>query len=95
LYEPWGLVYLEAMACGMPIVGFARNAFPEFVCDDAHGYTLPADQDAASLADLILHMKSHPEELAEKGERARQYCMKNFNWDLAAGRILEVIQSQL
>ena len=49
--EPFGLVAIEALACGTPVAGFARGALPE-ILDDRSG-ALAAPGDAADLAERI------------------------------------------
>lgn len=49
--EPFGLVAIEAMFCGTPIVGFARGAFPEIVDEGVTGFLAP-DDDVSALAAL-------------------------------------------
>lgn len=49
--EPFGLVAIEAMLCGTPVLGFARGSFPEIVDDGVTGYLVP-DGDVTALARL-------------------------------------------
>jgi len=41
--EPFGLVVVEAMMCGTPVLGFARGAFPEIIDEGVTGFSIPAD----------------------------------------------------
>jgi glycosyltransferase involved in cell wall biosynthesis len=50
--EPFGLVMVEAMSCGTPVVGFANGAAPEVVRDGETGYLVP-DGDLDALADAV------------------------------------------
>jgi glycosyltransferase involved in cell wall biosynthesis len=53
--EPFGLVAIEAMLCGTPVLGFARGSFPEIIEDGVTGF-LAAPGDAAALARLATQL---------------------------------------
>ena len=50
--EPYGLVVAEALACGTPVVAFARGGVPEILSDPAAGRLVPAD-DVAAMAGAV------------------------------------------
>jgi glycosyltransferase involved in cell wall biosynthesis len=52
LNEPWGMVYLEAMACRTPVLGLKRGSLPELTRDGKLGFLLDRP-DATMLADAI------------------------------------------
>jgi glycosyltransferase involved in cell wall biosynthesis len=88
--EPWGLVYLEAMACRMPIVGLNRNAFPELSGGGKYGFGL--DQpDPGELARVILDAFSRPEMTARMGNAAQIWCLETFTWEKTVARIVDTI----
>jgi glycosyltransferase involved in cell wall biosynthesis len=93
-YEPWGLVYLEAMACGMPIIGLDRNAFPEFCSGERHGWTL-RQADPLHLADLLVEAFAAPDLLEKKGRAARDFVGQRYSWRKTAERITRVLQNHL
>lgn len=53
--EPFGLVAIEAMLCGTPVVGFARGSYPEIVDEGVTGFLAPPG-DAAALARLVARL---------------------------------------
>ncbi len=88
--EPWGLVYLEALACGMPILGLDRFAFPEISGNGEFGFVCP-EATSESVAATIMGAMSAPARLAEMGARGRSYVRENFSWPRTAGKMLDVM----
>lgn len=93
LNEPWGLVYLEAMACKMPIVGLNRNSFPELSGHGARGIGLD-EPEADTLARVLVDAFADPTHLAVLGEQAQSFCLSNYSWEATVARILEVIDRE-
>lgn len=89
--EVWGLVYLEAMACKMPIVGFAKNSFPEFCGGGKHGFSLKS-ADPKELAEIIIEAFRNPQRLKDIGERAYDYCLSNYTWEKTISTIIDTIE---
>lgn len=87
LNEPWGLVYLEALACKIPIVGMNRNAFPEISNDGGYGFLLN-NNDHNELADIIIKAFSDPKELERKGKEGQDWCLKNFSWENTVNKMI-------
>lgn len=79
--EGFGLVAVEAMACGTPAVALANGALAEVIDDDVTGYTT---EDAGELADLVLRA----EKLDRVAVRAR--AAERFSLDRAATRYVEL-----
>jgi glycosyltransferase involved in cell wall biosynthesis len=90
--EPWGLVYLEALACKAPIVGLNRNSFPELSGYGKYGVGLEK-ADPEELANVILNLVSHPEKLAEMGKKGQEFCLNTFTWDNTVDRILNTLDN--
>lgn len=91
LNEPWGLVYLEAMACKMPIIGLKRNSFPEISGYGKYGFNIE-EADPAVMANVLVDAFRNPERLKEMGEQAQAYCLGQFSWEKTVNRILSVIE---
>jgi len=88
--EQWGLVYLEALACKMPIVGINRNSFPE-ICDyDNYGYGIN-DIDPRNLADIIVDAFTKPKRLEDMGLKAQKYCLSKYSWEKTVANIIKKI----
>ncbi|MGH8267623.1 MAG: glycosyltransferase [Steroidobacteraceae bacterium] len=75
--ETFGLVILEAMACGRPVVAARAGAFPEFV-DESVGM-LAGPDNAASMAEAIATL--YERDLEALGAAARARVLRQFTWD--------------
>jgi len=83
LGEPFGLVNLEAMACGLPVISTKAGGVPEIVINDYNGLLVPpADVDA--LAQAIIELLENKKKAKEMGENARKFVVNNFSWDVIA-----------
>ncbi len=83
LYEPLGIVNLEAMACGCAVVASAVGGIPEVVADGQTGLLVPA-ADEAALAAAINVLIRDPARAAELGQRGRARVLAEFSWDKVA-----------
>ena len=92
LHEPWGLVYLEALVCRTPILGLARNAFPELAGGGRFGYVV-ADETAEAVARAIVEACADPAELARRGTAGQAHTLSTFTWGQTARRIVDVVAS--
>ena len=77
--ETFGLVILEAMACGRPVVAARAGAFPEFV-DDSVGM-LATPNCSASMAEAIAAL--YERDLDAVGSTARSRVLRQFTWHRA------------
>ncbi|WP_403025067.1 glycogen synthase [Salinibacterium sp. GXW1014] len=108
VYEPLGIVNLEAMACGAAVVGTATGGIPEVVDDGVTGRLVPIEQvDDGSgtpldperfvqdLAQALLEVVSDPEAAARMGEAGRRRAEQEFGWSRIARRTEEIYRSLL
>jgi len=106
VYEPLGIVNLEAMACGAPVVGTATGGIPEVVdhgvtgllvpieqLDDGTGTPVHPEEFVRDLADALIAVVSDPEAARRMGEAGRQRAEAEFGWDRIALRTREIYAS--
>jgi len=85
-YEPFGITPLEAMACGIPVVGSRVGGIKFSVRDGETGYLVPPD-DPAALAERIAHLYDNPKLLAVLGQQAHRRVQDLFTWERVANGI--------
>lgn len=85
--EPFGLVPLEAMACGTPVVGVAEGGVLETVLDGVTGRLVQRDREEFAMA--IAELLVDPKKRQCLGEQAMMYVFKHWTWDAAVGRVEE------
>ncbi len=91
-YESFGLVALEAMACGTPVVASETGGLVFLIRDGETGFHVPAG-DAEALADRLEMLLSDPELQAQLGQQAAKYA-RGYDWTTITDQILE-LYSQL
>lgn len=87
LNDPWGQVYLEAMASRTPVMGLARNGLPELTDGGRHGFLVDRP-DPDALAEAIVCAVSDSARLERMAEVAQRYVLGTHSWDRVAERML-------
>ena len=82
-YEPFGMVPLEAMACGKPVVASAVGGLVDTVVDGATGRLVPP-RDPRALADTLCDLVEDSETLAEFGKAGRRRAESRYAWQHVA-----------
>jgi len=89
--EGFGLVYLEAMACGKPVIGGAHGGAPEVIEDGVTGY-LVQHGDAVQLATSIETLLANPEIAAEMGRRGKLRADNEFRFNVFSKALKKILR---
>jgi starch synthase len=95
VYEPLGIVNLEAMACATAVVASDVGGIPEVVADRQTGRLVHYDAGDTttyemSLAEAVNEMVGDPQTAKQYGEAGRQRCIEEFSWAHIAEQTLEI-----
>jgi starch synthase len=106
IYEPLGIVNLEAMACETAVVATATGGIPEVVVDgdtgrlvpiaqatDGTGTPLDPDRYVADFAEALNEVVADPDRAAAMGRAGRQRAIDDFSWTTIADRTVEIYRS--
>ncbi|PEG32886.1 hypothetical protein CQY20_33860 [Mycolicibacterium agri] len=85
LYEPLGIVNLEAMACGTAVVASNVGGIPEVVADGETGLLVQPDEPQA-LADALNTLARDPQRAEAMGYAGRQRAISEFDWTSIASQ---------
>jgi starch synthase len=106
IYEPLGIVNLEAMACETAVVASAVGGIPEVVVDGTTGLLVPYDPNRASdpayiadferqLAEGINALTRDPARAKAMGLAGRQRCIDEFSWSAIAKQTVDVYEKAI
>ena len=93
-YETFGLVAIEAFACGTPVIASRIGALAELVCDGETGLLFEPGN-ARDLADKMIWAQAHPEEMAVMGRKARVQYENEFSAEVNYRRLMEIYDGVL
>ena len=95
VYEPLGIVNLEAMACATAVVASDVGGIPEVVADSETGLLVHYDASDPAfferrLAEAVNSLVAEPERAGQYGQAGRQRCIQEFSWAHIAEQTLEI-----
>jgi D-inositol-3-phosphate glycosyltransferase len=92
-YESFGMVALEAMACGTPVIASKVGGLTSFIQDETTGFLVP-EEDEKSLAEKILTLLNNPSLRDSVGIKARSRA-REFSWQSIARQMISLYQHLL
>lgn len=108
IYEPFGIINLEAMACETPVVAASVGGIPEVVVHDVTGYLVPVAQQAESpfaplnpehfsrnLAREVNRLMANPERRQAFAKAGRARAIEKFSWSAIAQQTVDLYKSLL
>ena len=108
IYEPFGIINLEAMACNTPVVASAVGGIKEIIIHGETGYLVPLDQYhespfeakdperfARDLAEPINRLMQDDDLRLRMGEAGRRRAVETFSWRAIAQEVRELYKSLL
>ncbi|WP_405895786.1 glycogen synthase [Streptomyces sp. NBC_00104] len=96
VYEPLGIVNLEAMACGTAVVASRVGGIPEVVEDGVTGLLVSTEDDfEAQLARALDAVLADPGAAARMGQAGRERAVREFGWDAVARRTAQLYEEVL
>jgi len=88
--EGLGIVYLEASATGLPVVGGDSGGAPDAILNGETGYVV-GGRDTAALADRLVTLLADPASAKAMGDKGRAWVERDWNWDLTATKLRSLI----
>ena len=104
VYEPFGIINLEAMACRAPVVASATGGILEVVVDEETGHLVPFDADpvttfpkdpakfAKDLAARLTELLKDPAKAQRMGEAGRKRVEEHFSWTAIAAQTIKLYE---
>ena len=91
LYEPFGMVALEAMACGTPVIASDTGGLSQIMTNGECALAAPPN-DPTTLARAILHLLHNPERATQLAARGQEVVAERYRWDDVARRTMQVYE---
>lgn len=85
--EGFGIVFLEAAACGVPQIAGSSGGAAEAVADGETGFVLEDSMDAERAASLMAVLLDDPQRRAEMGRAGRERAVRDFSYDVLSARL--------
>ena len=90
--EGFGIVYLEANACGKPVIAGKSGGIADAVVDGETGLLVPPDS-PETLSDSICRMLTHKEYAERLGQQGRERVVREFSWNEVASRVDRIMMA--
>lgn len=88
--EGFGLVFLEAQACGLPVIGTRTGGIPDAIDENQGGFLIEQDHEA-QLQNLLIRFIDRPKYKEELGNRARKRVEDKANWQVYIHQLKQIL----
>lgn len=90
--EGLGIVYLEASACGLPVIAGASGGAPDAVIEGVTGVVVDGE-DSAAIAVAAINLLNDPERAAKMGQAGRDWIVEKWRWQIWAEKFEKLINN--
>ena len=91
-YETFGMVFIEAGACGKPVIGSKTGGISDAVIDNETGILVNDPSNARGIADAILYLLNNKQVADEMGRKARERILKYYDWCKVGEKLNSIIE---
>lgn len=88
--EGFGLVFLEAQSCGIPVIGVRSGGIPDAIEEGNGGWLIEQDNEQM-LADLLIELTENQELVKQEGVKARNRVIEKANWRIYNKKLFKII----
>jgi phosphatidylinositol alpha-1,6-mannosyltransferase len=92
--EGLGIVYLEASACGLPVIGGASGGAPDAVIDGVTGYVVDGN-DLSAIAHRTVELLDSPITREKMGRAGRSWVIENWRWEIWSQEFNKALEIRL
>lgn len=92
--EGFGIVFLEANACGLPVIGSDSGGIPSAIRNGVTGYIIP-EANHVKLAEKIIELLNNPEKSHIIGRQGRKWVTEEANWEQLSRKLFEDLSVRL
>jgi len=92
--EGFGIVFLEANACGTPVIGARAGGVPDAIVDGETGLLVPPD-DPEALARAVMELLDNPDRARTMGTAGRKRVEADLNWSAVSRRIAHLLETHV
>lgn len=90
-FDTFGLVTLESMACGVPVIALNVAGYRETVLDGKTGYLVGFEP--KEIAEKIIYLLNNPKEVKKMGEKGRDWVENKWAWEIQIKRLNLILES--
>jgi len=89
-FDTFGLVPLESMACGVPVIALNVAGYREIILNNKTGFLV--DFEAREISEKIIYCMNHPKEVKEMGENGRKWIKENWTWKIHTEKLNNLLR---